>query len=102
MQFKLNPYIKMTYMLNAVAQTANGTRERVHYPIKPDEIYDTKDFIDKTPNIEDLIENTISFIPYSSKNIEDVKNSGGTYTLKGCRSCGGAIKQIKLSVFEVI
>lgn len=102
MEFKLNPYIQSTYQLNAIAKMPNGTRQYVKYPIDPNMIYDTNDFIDKTPNIDELVTSTVTYLPYSYATLEEVKKSGGSYEIQKCNSCGGKIAQIKLLVFEVV
>lgn len=102
MEFKLNPYIRITYFLNAVALNEKGQRERVRYPFEPNQVYNTDDFINKTPNIIDLVEHTISFIPYSTSIVKELQAMNASYTTEGCKSCGGKITQIKLQVFEVI
>lgn len=103
MEFKLNPFIKATYFLNAVAKQGDtGLRTRVKYPIEPNMVYDTQDFVEDTPNIEDLVLMTVSFVPYSKKAIDELKALNAPYSLKGCKSCGGKYTQIKIQVFEVI
>lgn len=102
MRFKLNPYIETTYFLPAIELLPNGNRKRIRYSILPNEEYETADFISKTPNFESLIQNQITFIPYSAKTIKQLDSMGADYSLQGCKSCGGRITQIKLKVFEVI
>lgn len=101
MKFRLNPFIEATYKLNAVADNG-GKLKRVTYPIKPNATYDTADFIEATPNIEVLVKNTVSFIPYKDATVKQLKELDAPYTLKGCKACGGRITQIKLYVFEVL
>lgn len=102
MEFKLNPYIETTYMLNAIAVVDGDRRERVRYPIKPKAVYDTKDFVEATPNIGTLVENTQVYVPYKSETLAKLKELKAPYSLQGCKTCGGAIKQIKVQVFEVL
>lgn len=103
MKFKLNPYIASTYLLPAVQLQPNGSRKRVRYSIEPDKIYDTNDYIEQTPNIEDIIKSQISFIGYSVQTKKTLDDMGAQYKIDaGCKSCGGKISQIKLQTFEEV
>lgn len=101
MQFRLNPYIRETYLLNAVRLHENGLRERVNYAIKVGETYDTQDF-KETPNIEELIQTQSVYLPRTTQLVEELKKLGVSYDTKGCRSCGGRKLQIRINVFEVV
>lgn len=102
MKFKLNPFIELPYSLPAYQLKSDGTRKAVRYIIRPDETYNTDDYIDLTPNIVEMVKDRITFVPYSQSTIDELKQMGSEYSLEGCKSCGGKITQIKVKVFEVI
>lgn len=102
MKFRLSPYIKTTYFLNAVMRDETQVLKRVKYAIEPYNTYESEDYKDKTPTIDDLINQEYAYIPYTKATLDTIKNLGAEYSLHGCRGCSGKLSQINLKVFEVI
>lgn len=100
MKFRLNKYIKAPYLLNVI-EVDGDSRTRKRYSFEPNTLYDTQD-LKKVPNILTLIDSTLSWIVYKPEALEEIKKLGASYSLEGCKSCGGRLTRIKLKVFEEV
>lgn len=100
MKFKLNPYIESTYHLPAVRLNSDGTKKMIHYSLEPNKVYESTDYEKATPNSNQLIQNQVTYIPYSVQTKTLLEKLTAPYEIDaGCKSCGGKISQIKLKTF---